>query len=135
MSYRTYAVGVFSLRQSGTLSSFCYSFFRSASEKTNNRCNGKYYLTLLAEDIADAAHRVDQARLASAFELLAQIAHIDLDNVALAAEVVAPDAIIDHLAREHLLRMAHEQLKQLILFGGQLDPPAAYVRLVRGGIH
>ncbi len=48
--------------RSGALSSFCCSFFRSASEKTNNRCNGKYHAAEHPEPVEGQAKRRLKAR-------------------------------------------------------------------------
>src|SRR6266508_3951837 len=90
---------------------------------------------IFAEDITDATNRVNQARLARRFELLAQITDIHLDDIAFAAEVVAPYTIVNHFTREHLLRMAHKQLEQLILLGREIDSASADMCFVRRGIH
>src|SRR5215216_4108497 len=90
---------------------------------------------IFAEDITNTTNCVNQARLAGRFELLTQITNIHLDDIAFAAEVVAPYAIVDHLTREHLLRMAHKQLEQLILLGREINSANANMGLVRRCIH
>src|SRR5512139_1866290 len=74
-----------------------------------------------AHHVAHAAHRVQEPLLISNFKLLAQIAHVDFDDVALTAKVVAPHAVKDHIASEHLARVAHEELKQLVFLGCKGD--------------
>ena len=89
---------------------------------------------LLAERVADAAHRVDQARLAVCLGLAAQVADVDLERVRRGPEVVAPDAVEDHVARQHLARVAQEQLEQEELGPGQLDRPVAAADLARARV-
>ena len=64
---------------------------------------------------ADAAKGVQQPRFAAGLGLLTQVADVDAERVGVGAEVVAPDVLEDHRAREHLARMAQEQLEQLEL--------------------
>ena len=53
--------------------------------------------------------------------LLPQIAYVDLDDIALAAEVVTPDAIEDHITGQYLSRISQEQFQQLVLLRGQIN--------------
>ena len=53
----------------------------------------------LAQRVADAAHRVDQAWLAVGLGLAPQIADVDLEGVGGRREVVAPDLLEDPVAR------------------------------------
>src|SRR5438045_1855042 len=87
----------------------------------------------LPQHVARPAHRMDQARLAVSLELLPQVADIDLDQVRLAAEVVVPDPIEDHLARQYPARVVQEERQQLVLLGRQLDPTLTAERLAGGG--
>ena len=73
----------------------------------------------LAQGVADAADRVDQPRLAARLGLLAQVADVDVERVRAVAEVVAPDAVEDHRAGQHLPRVAEEELEQRELGAGQ----------------
>ncbi len=69
-------------------------------------------------------------------ELAPQAPDVDVDDVALGLEVDAPHLLADGTSREHLLRMAHEELHQVVLGRGQvggapaaLDDVAARVEL------
>ena len=62
----------------------------------------------LAQHVADAAHGVDQARLATGLGLAAQVADVDLERVGRGREVVAPDLVEDELAREDASWVLHE---------------------------
>ena len=72
--------------------------------------------------VADAAHRVDQPRLAAGLGLAPQVADVDVERVRGEAEVVAPDALEDDRPRQHLARVEQEQLEQRELGARQLDP-------------
>jgi hypothetical protein len=74
---------------------------------------------------------VQQPRLPARLRLAAQVADVDLQRVRRRAEVVAPDAIEDLLAGEHLPRVLQEQLEQEELGAGELDRPPVAGDLVR----
>src|SRR4051794_25631706 len=76
---------------------------------------------LYAEDVARAADRVKEARLATSFELSSQVGHEDLDRVRDRERVVAPDLVEQALARDHEALVAHQVLEQLELALGQVD--------------
>src|SRR5579875_3974918 len=88
----------------------------------------------LAEDIADAAHRMDQARFALGFRLPPQVADVHLERVGVGPEVVTPDPVEDQLAGEHLARVAQQQLQQEELRARQLDASLATEHLAGAGI-
>ena len=73
-----------------------------------SRASRRRRLTDLAQHVADAAHRLDQARLAAGLGLAPQVADVDLERVGRGAEVVAPDPLEDQLAGQHLARVAQE---------------------------
>src|SRR5258708_11604046 len=73
------------------------------------------------QDITATAHCMQQPRLALGFGFLAQVTHINLNDVALAAKVVVPDAIKDQIAGQDLAWIAHEQFEQFILFSRQVN--------------
>src|ERR1043165_2906094 len=56
----------------------------------------------VAEGIADAAHRLNVTWRTGGFELGAKIPDIDFEDVALAAEIVAPNAVVEGFTGEHL---------------------------------
>src|SRR3954447_25454834 len=89
---------------------------------------------LVPEHVADAAHGVQQPRLAALLGLAPQIAHVDAERVRARAEVVAPDALGDLRAREDLARVLHEHGQQLELGARELEPPAAPAGLPGGAV-
>src|SRR5437588_12681275 len=77
--------------------------------------------SVLAQDVAHAAHRVQQARLAARFGLAAQVSHVYPERVRGGTEVVPPYRLEDLRAGQHLAGMFEEQLQQQELGLGQLD--------------
>src|SRR5438105_14331271 len=71
------------------------------------------HAALLAQHVANAPHGMNQVGLASCVELLPQVSHVDLDRVALALEVGAPDLLQQLTMREHLAAMLHQALQQV----------------------
>src|SRR2546421_5989341 len=74
-----------------------------------------------AQYVTRAAHGMDEPLLLFALGLAPQIADIDVERVRRMAEVVAPDSLVDERAREHLTRIAHEELEEMRLRRRQLD--------------
>jgi hypothetical protein len=64
---------------------------------------------------------MQQAWLVLAFQLLAQLFHIDFNHIGVAAEVVAPHPVKQHLLGEYLQRVFQEGLEQLEFEAGQGD--------------
>src|SRR5829696_7898779 len=91
-------------------------------------------VSFLAERVADAAHCLDQTWLAAGFGLAAEVADVDVERVRGEAEVVAPDALEDDRARQHLAGVEHEQLEQVELGARELDAVSASPDLTRLGI-
>src|SRR4051794_35399010 len=89
---------------------------------------------LYAEDVARAADRMKEPRLATGFELPPQVGHEHLDRVRDRERVVAPDLVEQLLARDDEPLVAHEVLEQLELALGQLDLALAARDLVRVGV-
>src|SRR6476620_6979298 len=78
----------------------------------------------LAQGVADAADGVQQGRQARQGELAAQRGHVHVDGVGLAEVVEAPDALVDQLAGQDAAGVLQEEGQQVVLAGGQADPPA-----------
>ena len=81
------------------------------------------------EHVAGLAHRLDHRR-AGGVELAAQVAHVGLDDVRVAAEVVAPHVLEDLALREHAARVEQEEAEQVELGRGQVDPAVGAEDLV-----
>ena len=78
------------------------------------------------QDEADAAHGVQDPRLAVGLELAAQVADEDVGHVRAGIEGVAPDLLVQAAAVEDLAGVAQEELEQLELAAGQAElAPAA----------
>src|SRR5215218_3860427 len=85
---------------------------------------------LYAEDVACAADRMKEPRLATGFELPPQVRHEHLDGVRDGERVVAPDLVEQLLARDDEPLVTHQVLEQLELALRELDlalPPAHLV--------
>src|SRR3712207_4225020 len=79
---------------------------------------------LVVDDaVADVADRLDEG-VATVLELAAQAADVHVDGAGAAEVVVAPDALEQRLAREHLVRVLDEEAEQLVLLERQLDGAA-----------
>src|SRR3954470_16877398 len=89
---------------------------------------------LYAEDVARAADRMEEPRLATGFQLPSQVGNEDLDRVGDRERVVAPHLVEQLLARDDQALVAHEVLEQLELALGELDPALAAVDLVGVGV-
>src|SRR5690348_13015726 len=89
---------------------------------------------LYAEDVARAADRMEEPRLATGFELPSQVGHEDLDRVRDREGVIAPHLVEQLLAGDHQALVAHEVLEQLELALGEVDPPLPARDLVRVGV-
>ena len=79
--------------------------------------------------VADAAHRLDERR-AQAVDLAPQVAHVGLDDVGVAAEVVVPHVVEDLVLGEHAAGVEHEVAQELELGGRELDVVAGAPHLV-----
>src|SRR5262245_27794604 len=77
---------------------------------------------------------MDESTLAAYFELSPQLPDANVERVRFRAEVEPPHAREDERARQHLARVAQEQLEQRELGQRQLEPFAAPNDFVRGGI-
>src|SRR5438309_1384894 len=86
------------------------------------------------QHVADPAHGVHESRLAAGLGLAAQVADVDLERVGGGAEVIAPHAVEDRGARQHLARMAHQQFEQQELGARELERALAAARLVRARV-
>src|SRR5581483_7130019 len=90
--------------------------------------------SFLAEHVAHAAHRLDEARLAVLLGLAAQITDEDLEGVGPRAAFVAPDPVDDDAVRQHLTWVLEEQFEQGELRLGELQKSLAAAGFVRDRI-
>src|SRR5204863_5826661 len=77
--------------------------------------------SLLAQDVPDAAHGLDEPRLAVRLGLAAEIPDENLERVRVGPEVVAPDPLEDHPPRQDDAWIAGEELQQRELGAGELE--------------
>ena len=71
-----------------------------------------------SNDIPGTSYRADQRREARWIDLFAQTADVHVDQVGAGVEVITPDFLEDHHAREDLPGVTHQEFQQLV-FGGQ----------------
>src|SRR4051812_999329 len=89
---------------------------------------------LYAEDVARAADRMKDARLATGLQLPAEVRHEHLDRVRDGERVIAPDLVEQLLPRDHEALVAHEVLQQLEFALRELELAVAAADLVRIGV-
>src|SRR3954452_18384652 len=104
----------------------------SAAETTASR--HRIGMCSSTEHVSRAADGVQHARLAPGLELAAQVGDEDLDRVRRRERVVAPDLLEQALARDDDPLVAHEELEQLELALGQVDPALVARDLVGVGV-
>src|SRR5919197_2564313 len=85
----------------------------------------------VAERVPDAAHRLQDPRLAALLELPPQVADVHPERIRRRAEVVTPHALVDLRPRQHLPRVAHEQFEQVELRTRELHAPVTARCLAR----
>src|SRR5437762_13244949 len=99
------------------------------------RPGGVGRLTHGIEPVARAAHGDDlEAELAEAAELLAEPAYVDVDCLAVAQIVVAPDLLEEDLAGEDPTWSTHKVGEQLPFLRGQLQLRVVDHRPVSGAV-
>ena len=75
-------------------------------------------LGLPTKNVADAAHRLDQARVRGVFlQFLAEPADMDIHGACVADVIVTPDVMQQLVAGENCPTVAHEIREQLELLG------------------
>src|SRR5918996_3401263 len=74
-----------------------------------------------AQAVPGAAHRLDRLAVERAVDLLAQVAHVDVDDVRPVLVAVVPGVLEELEAREDLAGPAHEGLEDRELLRRELD--------------
>src|SRR4051794_27729178 len=77
---------------------------------------------ILAQPVARAADRLDRPDPEGPVDLLAQVAHVDLDDVRALPGPEVPGGVEQLALAEHLARAAHQRLEQRELPRRELDP-------------
>ena len=94
----------------------------AASAATAARAPSGSWLTGVVDDaVPGAAHGLDRAATERLVDAAPQPAHVDLDDVGVALEILLPDAGEDLVLRDHLSGPPHEELEHLELAGRELD--------------
>src|SRR5207248_1529811 len=102
---------------SSSSSSAMPALYQMASLRPSERIP---YRLSVPQDIADSTDRLDELG-GDVIQLLSQIADVYLHDVGVAFEVVAPHPLKNGLLAEHLPRVEHEQLQQVVLPRRQLN--------------
>src|SRR4051812_42039454 len=87
-----------------------------------------------AHYVPGTAHGVQYARLTLGLELAPQVGDEHVDGVGLAERGIAPDLLEQLVARDHQSLVAHHELEELELAGGELEQAIAAGGLVRGRV-
>src|SRR5262249_39101254 len=75
----------------------------------------------LIEHESESAHRPDEYGLEVPIDPGSQAIDVDVDQVRLSFEPIAPDVVQNHSARDHLSAVAKQILEDRELFAGELD--------------
>ena len=97
-------------------------------------CSDSLSRSRLTQGVADQTDRVDD-RGAGRLQLLAQVADVGLDHVAVPAEVVVPHVVEDLGLGQHVARIEEEEPEQVELGGGERDGLAGPGHLVGVLVH
>src|SRR5689334_20109637 len=95
--------------------------YHSAIRRPNARVTAGRQWRSRAEDIANAAHRVQQFLLEGTIDLVAQPAHEHVDDVGLRIEAVRPDVREDHRLRYDPAAIPHQVLEERELARPQIQ--------------
>src|SRR5262245_32452408 len=75
------------------------------------------------QTISYAADRMGEFGIEGSSDLAAQSEDMDVDHVGNVVEVIVPDMVGYRRTRENLIRVAHQELEQAVLFAGQSNNP------------
>jgi hypothetical protein len=83
--------------------------------------------------VARTAHRLNGLDAKRAIDLLAQVAHVDVDHVRAVLVLRVSGALEQPVTRQQLTRVAHEHLQQLqLLRNSEISAPPRHTRCVAG---
>src|SRR5262245_8888394 len=72
----------------------------------------EHQLLFFAQDVAHPTHRMNQAGSTLGLGFLAQVAHINLDDIALPSKVITPNPVKNYVAGQNLSRITHKQFEE-----------------------
>ena len=99
--------------------SFVSEAFERSDWAMRSRGNSRLSLRICGESVANAAYRLDQARMIRVpFDLLAQSGDQIVDGTVEGRPVLALEQIHYRISRQHAMRSSHKGLQQ-IEFGGR----------------
>src|SRR5579883_706886 len=115
-----------------------YTTARRQRRLKNGLYQGAFFVPdtpLPFQNIPHAAHRLDQTRrTGDILDFFPQVSHVHLDDIRFTQKIIAPYAVENGLAIQHLARMTHKQVEKIIFGRGQFDLAVAAQHLARGGI-
>src|SRR5262249_60102360 len=86
---------------------------------------------LLADHIPHAADRADQFAFEWLVDLVAEVAHVNVDDVRRAVKTLVPDVLDDHRPRKRATGVGHQIFKQGVFLSRQFDPLSSAPDLLR----
>src|SRR5262245_37595527 len=89
---------------------------------------------LRSQHVSESAPRVNQARTPAALELLANVSHVHVDDVAVAVGTEVVDAARDLFAAHDFALAGREKFEDSVFARGELDDFAAASHFVQGGV-
>ncbi len=90
--------------------------------------------TVGVEPVSRPAARLDRVPAERAVELVAEVAHVDLDDVRVAFEVVVPHVVEDLALRHDIAASPQQEFEERDLAGGEVDLGVAAPRPLGGGV-
>src|SRR5260221_11081196 len=90
--------------------------------------------SIVLQDVADAADRVEQLLLEPVVDLAAQVIDVHVDHVGAGVKVVIPDMFGKNRPGEDAAGVPHEVFEKRILLPRQLDRGLPALRLVRNRV-
>src|SRR5690242_6160434 len=95
--------------------------YTSAKRKVEVRSSRKRMSARRMQAVSGAAHRVQKRLREALVDLLPETADMHVDHVGLRVEMVVPDILQQHRARDDMARVAHQVFEQPELARLQLD--------------
>src|SRR6266516_4723738 len=93
--------------------------YQSVKEKRIDLKNNESIL--LFKDVAYPPYGMDEFLVRVAVNFLAEIVHVNIDDVGESIEGIIPYMVGNHGSGQDLVRIAHEVLQQPVFLGGEID--------------
>src|SRR5215472_14410373 len=96
---------------------------RSVQQGRSERSGGVWGILLVGlQHVSNAANRLNELLAATSIDLVAQIVHVDIDDVRKCVKVLVPHMLGDHRSGEDAARVSHQIFEQRIFLESQVDP-------------